>query len=430
VPVILLSLAAALAFAVAAVLQQHAAAAQPPEHNLRPILVLRLLQRPMWLAGLSASVVGTALQLIALWHGSLVTVQPLLVCGLLFALPINAIWMHKRRPGARELLAAAVVCLGLVILLVATDPRAGRGTGSPEGWAIALSSLAVAVVVLVGFALVTKKATLRAGLLAAGAGLINGLSAAFTKGVARNMENSWHHGVVSVITGVLGNWELYAFGGTLLLAVLLVQSAFQSGPIRWSLPALTAANPIASVLLGALLLGEHIRAGDAPIIGAVAGLVLVVAGIMALSSSNLLTGGLEVPRPATAGIAPATGLASGTVVPSTAAAALVASTAAASTVAACPAASTVAACPAASTVAASPVPASPVPASPVPASPVAAPVTTPVLAAPVASAPVAGATIIIPARVTPAGSGLPSATPDTVPAGVNVSMRVVPPGVT
>jgi hypothetical protein len=61
---------------------------------------------------------------------------------------------------------------------------------------------------------------------------------------------------------------------------------------------------------------------------------------------------------------------------------------------------------------------------------VAAPVTTPVLAAPVASAPVAGATIIIPARVTPAGSGLPSATPDTVPAGVNVSMRVVPPGVT
>lgn len=389
---ILLSLAAALAFAVAAVLQQHAAAAQPLEHNLRPILVLRLLRRPMWLAGLSASVVGTALQLIALWHGSLVTVQPLLVCGLLFALPINAIWMHKRRPGARELLAAATVCLGLVILLVATDPRAGRGTGSPEGWAIALSSLAVAVVVLVGFALVTKKATLRAGLLAAGAGLINGLSAAFTKGVARNMENSWHHGVVSVITGVLGNWELYAFGGTLLLAVLLVQSAFQSGPIRWSLPALTAANPIASVLLGALLLGEHIRSGDASIIGAVAGLVLVVAGIMALSSSSLLTGGLEVPTAATAGTAPAKRLAttSGTLAPSR--------------------------------------PAAPAPAVPVRAVP-GAPAPVGAAPAPVGAAPVAAA-VVGPPRVTPAGSGLPTAAPDAVPARVNVSMRVAPPGVT
>ena len=153
-PVILVSLAAALAFAVAVVLQQHAAFAQPAEHNLRLTLVLRLLRRPMWLAGLAASLVGTVLQLIALWRGSLVTVQPLLVCGLLFALPINAIWMHRRRPGARELLAAATVCIGLVVLLLAADPTRGTGTGSAEGWAVALGSLTVAVAVLVGCSLV------------------------------------------------------------------------------------------------------------------------------------------------------------------------------------------------------------------------------------------------------------------------------------
>jgi len=291
VPVILVSLAAALAFSLAVVLQQHAAFAEPAEHNLRPTLVLRLLRRPLWLAGIAASLVGTFLQLIALWRGSLVTVQPLLVCGLLFALPINAVWMHRRRPGARELLAAVTVCLGLVILLVAADPQRGNGTGTAPGWAIALGSLTVAVAMLVGCALMSHSAAWRAGLLAVAGGLLNGLSAAFIKGVARHMEGSWHRGLGTVVLHTLSNWELYAFGATLLLGVLLIQSAFQTGPIRWSLPALTAANPIASVLLGATLLGEHIRSGVLPAVGAAGGLVLVVAGIMALSSSTLITGG-------------------------------------------------------------------------------------------------------------------------------------------
>lgn len=289
--VVLLSLAAALAFAVAAVLQQHAAAALPLEHNLRPVLVLRLLRRPLWLAGIAASVLGTTLQLCALWHGSLVTVQPILVCGLLFALPINAVWMHRRKPGARELLAATTVCLGLAVLLLSADPERGSGTSTATAWAIALSSLLVVVVVLVACALYSKRATWRAGLLAAAGGVINGLSAAFIKGVARGMEASLNRGVGAALTRTLSNWELYAFGATVLLVVLLVQSAFQSGPIRWSLPALTAANPVAGVLLGATLLGEHIHANPLALAGAASGLVLVVGGIMALSSSSLIVGG-------------------------------------------------------------------------------------------------------------------------------------------
>ena len=290
---ILLSLCAALVFAVGAVLQQHAAAAQPIEHNLRPILILKHIQRPLWLAGIGAGTLGSGLQLLALWRGSLVTVQPLLVCGLLFALPINAIWMHRRKPGAREVLAAGAVCVGLAVFLLATDPRPGRGTGTPEGWAIALSAVLVAAVVLIGCSLASKERTWRAGLLAAAAGLINGLSAAFIKGVARGMAASWHLGLSMMITHALGNWELYAFVVATLLVMLLVQSAYQSGPIRWSLPALTAANPIASVLLGSWLLGENVRSTPLALVGGAGGLVVVVAGIMTLSSSSLITGGLE-----------------------------------------------------------------------------------------------------------------------------------------
>ncbi len=287
---ILVSLAAAMAFALAVVLQQHAAAVEPARYNLKPALVLRLVRRPLWLAGIAASAVGTCLQLVALWHGSLVTVQPLLVCGLLFALPINALWLRRKHPGALEILSAGSVCVGLVLLLIATDPRRGRGSGTAWGWGIALGSLAAVVTVLVGLALCARRSNWRAGLLAAAGGLINGLSAAFITGVAREMGSSWYRGVPGVITATLSNWESYAFCASLILAVVLVQSAFQSGPIRWSLPALTAANPIASVLLGATLLGERIRSGTFAIAGSVIGVGLVVAGILALSSSALVTG--------------------------------------------------------------------------------------------------------------------------------------------
>lgn len=309
VAVILLALAAALAFAVAAVLQQHAAAAQPIEHNMRLSLVIRLAQRPLWLAGVGASALGTFLQLLALWKGSLVTVQPLLVCGLLFALPINAVWMHKRRPGRHELAAAATVCAGLAVFLLATDPQAGSGSGSPTGWVIALSSLLVAAAGFVGCSFISRGAW-RSGLLASAAGLINGLSAAFTKGVARQMAVHWRDGIGSVVIHVVTGWEVYAFAVTVVLVVLLVQSAFQSGPIRWSLPALTAFNPVTSVVLGATVLGEHVRSSPLALAGAGAGLMLVVIGIMALSSSSLITGGApfpakEAPDPALYGGAPA-----------------------------------------------------------------------------------------------------------------------------
>lgn len=308
--VILLSLAAALAFAVAAVLQQHAAAGQPIEQNMRVSLVISLAQRPLWLAGIGASAVGTLLQLLALWRGSLVTVQPLLVCGLLFALPINAIWMHRRRPGRRELVAAAVVCGGLALFLVATDPQSGHGSASPTAWVIALSGLLAVTAVLVGCSFASKGAA-RSFLLAGAAGLINGLSAAFTKGVARDLAHHWREGLGSAVAHVVTGWQLYAFGITLLLVVLLVQSAFQSGPIRWSLPALTAFNPVTSVILGATVLGEHVRSSPLALTGAAAGLALVVVGILALSSSSLITGGREAPVVAAASLATTGQLAAG-----------------------------------------------------------------------------------------------------------------------
>lgn len=287
--VVLLSLLAALAFAFGAVLQQHAASGQPPEHHMRPSLVLRLVRRPMWLFGIGMNGVGTLVQLAALWRGSLVTVQPLLVCGLLFALPINAIWLHRRWPGVRECLSAGAVCIGLTGFLLATEPTPGRGSAATGSWILALGLLAIVVTCLI-IASTRTSGPMRPGLLAVAAGAINGLSAAFIKGIARDLAKNLHHGIGAAAAGLFGGWELYAFALSLLVAILLVQSAFQTGPIRWSLPALTAANPVTSVVLGATVLSEQVHTGPLAVTGAICGLTLVVGGILALSSSSLITG--------------------------------------------------------------------------------------------------------------------------------------------
>ena len=63
---------------------------------MRPGLLWRLIQRPMWLLGTLADWSGFGLQAIALGLGSLIVVQPLLCTGLLFALPLGAAWQGRR----------------------------------------------------------------------------------------------------------------------------------------------------------------------------------------------------------------------------------------------------------------------------------------------------------------------------------------------
>ena len=90
------ALGSALLYAVAAVTQQRAASAQPLEYSLRLALLFNLLRRPLWLVGLACDIGAFLLQFWALDHGGLVLVQPLLVSGLLFALPLGALISKER----------------------------------------------------------------------------------------------------------------------------------------------------------------------------------------------------------------------------------------------------------------------------------------------------------------------------------------------
>jgi drug/metabolite transporter (DMT)-like permease len=230
--VVLLALLSAIAYAGASVLQQRAASEVPDEHAMRPGLLWRLIQRPMWLAGTAVDWLGFGFQAAALGLGSILVVQPLLCTGLLFALPLGAAW-QGRRLGRREWTAAAALSLGLAVFLVVGDPTEGKDFASTQAWLLALAILGPMMVVLVTAAMRTRN-TRRAVLLA--------------------------------------------------LGLLLNQSAFQAGELGASLPTLTAVEPIVGSVLGVLMLHEVLRAsGPLAWIAVGASAVVVVVAIVVLA---------------------------------------------------------------------------------------------------------------------------------------------------
>src|SRR5947209_18573605 len=94
--VVVLALGATSLFGVSNVLMHIKARAAPPEHSLRPSLLLHLVHQPVWVAGIGTQMAGFGLQATALGLGSLTLVQALAPIGLLLALPLAARIAHQR----------------------------------------------------------------------------------------------------------------------------------------------------------------------------------------------------------------------------------------------------------------------------------------------------------------------------------------------
>src|ERR1700682_2939163 len=118
------ALGAGLLFAVASVLQQRAASEAPGKETLHLSLMWHLVRRPMWLAGYVADWAAFGLQALGLGARALLVVQPLLVTGLLFSLPIAAKW-SGRRLERQDWIAAIALCAGLAGFLLLGNPTGG-----------------------------------------------------------------------------------------------------------------------------------------------------------------------------------------------------------------------------------------------------------------------------------------------------------------
>jgi drug/metabolite transporter (DMT)-like permease len=276
---VVLALAAALAYATASVLQHRAARQTPPENALRLRLLLDLMRRPTWLLGYAANVLAYLLEVVALGRGALVLVQPLLVTGLLFGLPLAAVF-EGRRVTARELGAAAALVTGLAAFLLAASPGEGTPDVALSSWLV-LGTASVAIAVVMVRTAPREAGERRSLQLAVAAAALIVVSASLTKAVA----NIAAHDVLAVFT----TGHVYALVPFLIAGLVVMQSAFQAAPIGPSLSVLNGLPPLLGVGAGALLFHEAISVtGIAPLVE-IAGAVLVAAGIAVLSRPVVLT---------------------------------------------------------------------------------------------------------------------------------------------
>ncbi len=258
--VVTCSIISAIFFAIAAVIQQYKASLQGSELNLHISLIGKLLKQPLWLAGIGSSATGFIFQAIALFKGSLALVQPLLVLGVVFALPISAGFIHKRFMTLKEWVASILVASGLIAFLVVAQAKGGTRVADLHMWIFIIAGTALISLTII---LISRKLKIssRSTMQATAAGLINGLAAAFTKEVAHNLYTYYKssHNIFNAIIRESYSWEFIALIIDYAIVLFLVQSAFQGDQIGWSLPALTVSNPVISLIIGVIGFKETIN---------------------------------------------------------------------------------------------------------------------------------------------------------------------------
>jgi drug/metabolite transporter (DMT)-like permease len=270
------ALAAAFLYAVASVLQQWEAERQPAEQALRPSLLARLATRPRWIAGLGIDVGGYVAQWVALARGSLVVVQPLLVVGLLFALPIKALTTPYRMHGW-DWIGVVLTTAGLCVFLAVSQPTNGEANVATLTWTLLLCATAAVAAVLV---VVGRRSSPRWKAMAYGTagGIVYGICAALTKSCA--------HLLSLGVVNLLESWQPYVLAVGGVSGMILSQSAFQAGPLDASLPALSASDPIISVVIGVIAFGEAVRGGPLLTSLEVISFAAIVVGIFMLAHTE------------------------------------------------------------------------------------------------------------------------------------------------
>ncbi|MFI0422013.1 DMT family transporter [Spongiactinospora sp. 9N601] len=260
------ALLGALFFALGAALQQ-VEAVRTADHAL-----LRLVRRPRWLLGGLSIVTGGALHIVALSLGPLTVVQPMGVASLLFALPISAAMMG-RRPAGAEILAAATVSAGLVGLVLIVPPTWNAPTLNGSETATLLTVTGIAALLLWAGSRVAAP-SLRAGLLAAGSGVLYGATATLTR---------------VLVKGTWEIWLILLIPVPALVALMLLQRAYAAGHFGVSFASLQVADPLTAVAFGALLLGEPLPVGPGGVAVAVGAAGLACVGTVALARTTPLS---------------------------------------------------------------------------------------------------------------------------------------------
>jgi len=284
---VVLALIAAFLYALGTVLQQKADIEEADPTGMSAGFIGRLVQRPVWLAGVTSELVGFGVLAVALGIGRLVIVQPLQVLSVVAALPLG-VWLTGQHVGRRQISGAVLVTLGLVAFLALSDPSGGNDDARVRDWLIAGAVIGGASAVLVVAGLRARPA-LRAALIGTAAGILFGLQAALTKATVTRVPDG--------IDDVVFDWHLYALVVVGLAAFGLTQLSLQGG-LAPSLASTATFDPVSSLVLGLTLLDEQLHDSAAVSALSIAALIVSLGGLLVLLLGREAPAAAPAPAPA------------------------------------------------------------------------------------------------------------------------------------
>jgi drug/metabolite transporter (DMT)-like permease len=245
---IVLAIVAAFLFALGLVLQEKSASKLPTE-AVRGGFLVRLAHEPVWLLGGLAQAGGFGAQAAALGIGRMVVVQPLLILSIVFALPLGRL-IEGRRIKRNEWIGAAMVSIGLAVLLITAKTDVGSDDASFARWAI-VGGVTGGIAVLLFLAATGRSPSVRGALLGTAGGILFGFAAALTKTVVSNLDE----GFVAVIT----DWHLYVMIVMSVVAFWLEQAALQTGALAAAVSTTMSFDALSSLFFGIVVFDEALH---------------------------------------------------------------------------------------------------------------------------------------------------------------------------
>jgi drug/metabolite transporter (DMT)-like permease len=268
---VVLGLAAAFVLGIASVADQRSTKRVERRRALNPRIFVDLVRQPLWLASIGGTVIGFALQVLALRFGPLALVEPLLVCDLVFAVVISSALGHRFDPVLLGGVLATTV--GVAGFLVIGRPTSGH---TSVGFLVVLPLGAGLTAVVLGCLAVGRRHEgLRPLALALACGICYGVSAFLVKLVVSHTGG---------LVGILTDWPIYALAVVGPLGFLLNVDAFQTGAvIAPVMSIITVCDPLISIALAALWLDEKLASSAAAIAGQVIALIVMTVGIVVVA---------------------------------------------------------------------------------------------------------------------------------------------------
>jgi drug/metabolite transporter (DMT)-like permease len=262
------------------VLQQYAAMQERSAEFLRPGLIRKLIRNRRWLVGIAALVAGDLLGAWTLGHLTLSITEPLLTTNLIFAL-LLAVPLSGQALRRTEIIGAVLLTAGVAALSATRTVEApGESFGSVSHWPVAaLIAVIAATLVYIGH---RRTGATRATLTGAASGLVFGIADALTRTSVQTLDG---HSPAHLLT----TWPGYATVATSVVGLWLMQNAFNAAPLHASLPAVTATEPVAGIVLGVVVFGDVVHVSIWLLAAQAAGLAAVVGGAVLVARAPVFS---------------------------------------------------------------------------------------------------------------------------------------------